>query len=393
MILLEYFVLFYALVLVFFHSYYMFLGIIGLVTKHKVCKDIIPRKHFVILIPAHNEERVIHHTIQSLHELSYPKDKYSIVIIADNCEDKTAEIATQLKARCLIRKDENNRGKGQALDWAFQQLIQEKATDAYLIVDADTIVQPNLLHVLNCYLNEGHKVIQVYYDVLHPESSPSASFAKLSFAISRNLKYLGRSRLGWTANLLGNGMCFSQEIIRDHGWKSYSITEDIEYQIYLLMNNIRVTFAPEVKVFAEMPNKIQTSHTQRSRWDTGKYKLRNTYCVKLFLKGLKERRLIYWDALLELTIPPFTVYVGSIIFGYLTYCLLFFQKNTFHYYVWTYLIIGISIYCSVGFILSRPSLKELLNLLYSPLFMVSRIFIFFKSLFTDEKKWVKTKRH
>src|SRR5689334_2165220 len=51
------------------------------------------RFSFAILIPAHNEERVLGALIDSLSRLAYPCDRYVVCVVADNCTDHTAQLA------------------------------------------------------------------------------------------------------------------------------------------------------------------------------------------------------------------------------------------------------------------------------------------------------------
>ena len=76
-----------------FWGYQLIISICSLVKLKD--KPILETKinKFMAIIPAHNEETVIEALIESLNNQDYPKDKYDIYVIADNCTDKTAEIA------------------------------------------------------------------------------------------------------------------------------------------------------------------------------------------------------------------------------------------------------------------------------------------------------------
>ena len=60
---------------------------------------------FAILIPAHNEELLLGNTIDNLKKINYPSDLTDIIVIADNCWDRTAEIAKKKRVVCLERFD------------------------------------------------------------------------------------------------------------------------------------------------------------------------------------------------------------------------------------------------------------------------------------------------
>ncbi len=381
-----------ALFLLFF-VYYLFLAFAGYwPEKARAVLKPTPEKSFIVIVPAHNEEKVIGRTLESLKKLSYPAGLFRIIVLADNCDDSTVEIAKASGVDWMERKDRANPGKGQALEWAFSALLKKNRPDAFLIIDADTVVDANLLQAMDARLKRGAMVVQAYYDVLEPAGSPMASLTFMGFALSRNLKYRGRSRLGLSASLLGNGMCISREVIERFGWRAFSISEDLEYQIQLLLSGIPVEFAHEVRVYGEMPSNIRTYHKQRSRWDIGKYKLRNRYVPMLISKGLKEWRFMYWDCVLELIIPPFLLYAGASVFLYLIYLFVFYDGVGLHFYLWTSLSAGMVLYTLAGLVAARAGLRVYLNLAYAPFLLLRRMTMVFESLYTEGKSWVKTER-
>ena len=75
------------------------------------------KKDFLFLIPAHNEEKVIGDTLKSIKDLDYSKDKFDVVIIADNCTDNTCEIVKNEGFSCFIKNDGEAKSKAYALKW------------------------------------------------------------------------------------------------------------------------------------------------------------------------------------------------------------------------------------------------------------------------------------
>ena len=71
---------------------------------------------FTVLVPAHNEETSISQTVKSIQSLDYPKDRFELIVIADNCTDKTAEVSRSLNARVIERFHDTKRSKGYALE-------------------------------------------------------------------------------------------------------------------------------------------------------------------------------------------------------------------------------------------------------------------------------------
>ena len=84
------------------------------------------KKHtFAVIIPARNEEKVIANLLKSLKTQNYPKELYDVFVVANNCTDKTSEIALSHNVN-VIEGNENIKSKGDALKLAFTKLKDSK---------------------------------------------------------------------------------------------------------------------------------------------------------------------------------------------------------------------------------------------------------------------------
>src|SRR5262245_28516768 len=112
--------------------------------------------HFAILVPAHNEELLLGRLLDSLARLDYPPDRYTVHVVADNCTDATAPLARAAGATVFERNDTSKRGKGFALHWLLEQMSKAgMRPDAYVVVDADSVVAPDFLRAMACELARG----------------------------------------------------------------------------------------------------------------------------------------------------------------------------------------------------------------------------------------------
>jgi len=372
--------------------YLWFLACASLWPEKRQPPDSDSEKRFAIIVPAHNESKVIRRTIDSLKGLDYPAAGYEIIVVADNCTDNTARIVRDSGIKCLERADTERRGKGFALDWAFKQL-KGNPFDAFVIVDADTIMDRDFLRAMNQRLSRGEKAVQGYYDVISPEKSPMASLSYLGFVLSRNLRYKGRARLGWSSNLLGNGMCFSKEIIDRYGWPAKSIVEDIEFEMLLVSDGIRVDFAPEARIYAEIPGSFEDSTVQRTRWDLGKFGVRNQYLPRLFREGIRRRDLGCFDSALELIIPPYSLYWFLMLTLYAIAVAVSWGDVDSLFLLWSGVLAASILYAFLGLIIARAGWKIYRNLLFVPLFLLWRVKIVVQGYFSGAAtQWLKTKR-
>lgn len=247
-----------TLVWAFIAGYLVFLTISALVARLRESKALpseAPITRFSILVPAHDEEVVIADCLKSLTTFNYPADLYRVIVIADNCTDRTAEIAAAGGATVYSRHNEEQRGKGYALDWAMRRLLAEDGswTSALLVFDADTIADPLFLQHMDARLRRGSLALQGRYDLLDPFHNWRTALLYSALLLHNRLRPLARQALGWTTLLKGNGMCFARSVVERFGWNTFGLAEDIEYTTNLLNSGIRVESVPRALLYAQAP--------------------------------------------------------------------------------------------------------------------------------------------
>lgn len=353
-------------------------------------------RRFAILVPAHNEEKIISKTIYSLSALIYPKKLYDVFVIADNCDDNTADIARSLGVNVLERSHKTRKGKGYALRWAFNRLLNtDEDYDALLVVDADSLISGNYLEVMNYYLEKGSDVIQSNDQVLPEPGNWSVEATQIGFLLYNYVKPLGRKVLNFNMGLRGNGMCFRAEVLKKIPWKAWSLTEDVEYGMILILNGIKIDFAPEASVLAQMPIKASNAESQRARWEMGRYQIIKSYAPKFLMGTLKKRSAAYFDVFLDLITPPF-VNVMLAISMIFTTTVIFWALGILpilHPIIWALLVaVGIS-YLFVGLYVAGANKELYKSLVRIPAYIIWKVKLYGKTFKKGkEVHWVKTKR-
>ena len=278
-----------------------------------------PDVRFAVLVPAHNEARVIRRTLESLAAIEYPCDRFAVHVVADNCDDDTAAIARAFGAASPAgwltvheRRDPHRKAKGFALAWLLERLHASTAPyDAYVVLDADSIVSRNTLAAFAARLGAGSAVIQAYYGVLNPGESALAALRSAALAAIHLARPLGRAALGLSCGLKGNGMCFSAPVIERYGWSAHGLAEDVEFHLALVADGLRVDFAPEARVLAEMPVTFGQAAAQNARWERGRVAALRAAGPALLRRALVTRSWAPADALIEQLIPPLSVPIAA----------------------------------------------------------------------------------
>jgi cellulose synthase/poly-beta-1,6-N-acetylglucosamine synthase-like glycosyltransferase len=296
--------------------YYLIVGFFGFLPIKNKYKRISDKTHkFALIISAHNEEAVIANMVSSLKAIDYPKEAYDIFVIADNCDDNTAEAARNAGAIVYERFNENQRGKGYALEWMFDKLYNmEKKYDYISIFDADNLVDSNFLTAMNDKANHGFKVVQGFLDSKNPyDSWITAAYSYCFWSINRIFQ-LARYKLGLCCELSGTGFIIAVDVLKKLGWGATCLTEDMEFTMKLALNDEKVAFAYDAVTYDEKPLTLAQSWRQRVRWMQGHCDVASRYFFKLFKKGLKERKLSCIDCAVYLVQPIRIMAMGIITF-------------------------------------------------------------------------------
>ena len=377
-------------------GYQFLLGLLALNAKKITSFETEKNRKFAIVVPAHNEEKIIAKTIYSLSGLIYPKRNYEVFVIADNCTDNTAKIAGSLGATVLERTNADKTGKGYALRWAFDKILAEQDTfDAIIVVDADSLISGNYLEVMNYYMEQGSRVIQSSDLVLPDPGNWSVEATRIGFMLYNYVKPLGRKVLKLNMGLRGNGMCFSADVLREVPWKAWSLIEDVEYGLNLLLHGEKIDFAPEATVLAQMPVEALNAESQRSRWEIGRFGIIKTYTGKFLVKAIKERSASYFDVFLDLITPPF-VNIMLVTTAILSFTILLWLLNllpALHIFLWGLLLILGVAYFFVGLYVSGADKNLYKSILRIPYYIFWKIKLYLNVFRNGKtKEWVRTER-
>ncbi|MGI9316349.1 MAG: glycosyltransferase family 2 protein [bacterium] len=321
---------------------------------------------FAIIVPAHNESHHVRIAIDSLKECVPPSGSFDIVVIADNCTDNTASISEDAGCRVLKRTNEELRGKGYALEFAFNQLIDEDY-DAFIVVDADTRCQSNLLVEFEKKITQGENVLQAPYLVDGSKNSVYSRIVSIGFRAFNYLRPSGRELLGFSAGIFGTGFALTKKAVTAVPYTASSIVEDLEYHISLVRAGFICRFVPETCVYSEMPEGIKNSETQRSRWEGGRLRMIAERSWPLFKEVLQGRwRLI--EPLLELLMLPLWMHVTMISFIVLS--------SSTYLNIYSYIgIVVVFVHIVAAILSTGGGLKELKVLFLVPKYILWKIVI------------------
>jgi cellulose synthase/poly-beta-1,6-N-acetylglucosamine synthase-like glycosyltransferase len=347
---------------------------------------------FDVIIPAHNEALGIEAAVRSALMMDWPSDLFRVVVVADNCTDATADIASRSGAHVLVRQNTDQRGKGYALAYAFHASRDLGWADAVVVVDADSRVSSNLLEAMACRMDLGEKAVQAYYGVSNIHASWRTRLMAIAHGAVHRLRSRARERLNLSCGVRGNGWGLTHALLREIPYASFSQVEDLEYGIELGKHRVRIAYADEAHCDGEMVSGEQAARSQRQRWEQGRMAVLRANALPLLKAAVTTRSFICLDLALDLLVLPLSyVALNALILTGIAWLLWASGSASM---AWT--IVGLSCCASIGLYvlrgwqLSGTGILGLKDLLRAPFFLFWKLLIVIRS--RGNAEWVRTTR-
>lgn len=284
-------------IMLIYGAYYVVFGLIGIFHSYHSFKHSKIKHHFTVLIPARNEEAVIGELVDSLKKQNYPKNAYTINVIADHCTDHTAEIAGEHGATVIINEADTH-SKGELLNRFFHLAKARIHTDAYLIFDADNLVEPDFLSQMNDAYGEGYKVAQGHRVGKNISDSWISTCYELFFMIQNNFLNHARFCVGKSGYLNGTGIMISKDIADSGLFYGQSVTEDMELEANMALSNVDIAYVSGALTFDEYPIKLGTSLRQLLRWYIGQMDCFKRFGGRLLKTAFQKKNFACLDKFL-----------------------------------------------------------------------------------------------
>ncbi|NVK05613.1 MAG: glycosyltransferase family 2 protein [Flavobacteriia bacterium] len=168
-------------------------------SEHKVKSGILVS----IVIPAHNEERVLFATLRSLaaQETDFP---FEVIVVDNNSSDRTAELA--LKSGALVCGELN-----QGVAWARQKGLIKAQGEIIVTGDADTLYPPHWLQTLVEPLRKDSRISCTYSLHCLIDENDRYAFSHYAYQHAKRLLIALRSFRRGQLNVGGASMAFRKK--------------------------------------------------------------------------------------------------------------------------------------------------------------------------------------
>lgn len=277
------------------------------IRRQRVSTTSVDSIRLAVVIPAHDEADSIAEAVARIKEQA-PAD-CRIVVVADNCSDATAKNARNAGAIVWERNDTARRGKGYALNFAWERLAQSPP-DVVVCIDADCVPGTNCIATIARLAYEHRRPVQSGYMMYAPPDAIGlASVSALAVYVKNIVRPRGLQWLRLPCLLTGSGMAFPWEAIVAVNHPDADIVEDMRGCTDLAIAGFAPLPCTEVGVMSPLPTQRSGFLSQRTRWEHGHLRTILTEFPRLVAMSVRKGSIQLLSLALELAVPPLSLLI------------------------------------------------------------------------------------
>lgn len=380
------------------------------VLKMDVDKSLEEYPMVSILVPAHNEEKVIEKTVRALLSLNYPKSCMEVIVINDNSSDNTKLLLDRLKKEYIhmkltvINTDSviGGKGKSNALNIGFS-----KSCGKYIAVyDADNTPERNALKYLIHTIERDESLGAVIgkFRTRNKERNLLTKFINIETLSFQWMAQAGRWEMLKLCTIPGTNFVIRRSIIEAiGGWDIKAVAEDTEVSFRVYKAGYKIQFMPISVTWEQEPETLKVWFKQRTRWVKG-----NIYVLIKNLKNVfsKDSRNIRFDLMYYFL--TYFFFLSSVVLSDLIFLLnvlgliqIHVGGNMFVLWILAYIMFILQVAIAVATEKGEINTKNIIIIsvmyfTYCQLWIVVALIGFYNyfkdKIFKSEIKWYKTER-
>jgi len=311
--------------LVFAVFYISIFGFASLFKQKLTAKKIEKMRKFAIMIPGYKEDLVIVDVAKDALEQDYPKELFEVIVIADSFKPETLEALKKLPIRVEVVVFEVSK-KSKALNKCMSAIGDNY--DVAMILDADNIMEHDVLHKINDAFNQGFLAVQGHRMAKNTNTN-FAILDAISEEINNTIFRKGHRVLGLSSALIGSGMAIDYKIYKNFMSEIDSVGEDKELEMRLLRNGYQIEYVEDAHIYDEKTSQSKVFVNQRRRWIAAQLIHFRDYFFPGFIHLLKTGNIDFFDKVLQIIQPPRILLSGILFLLTLSSGLVYFLKLDF----------------------------------------------------------------
>jgi cellulose synthase/poly-beta-1,6-N-acetylglucosamine synthase-like glycosyltransferase len=262
---------------------------------------VTPKNNIAVMVAAYKEDGIILSTAKNLLALDYPRDLFTVYILADSFQPETLQQLRQLPVVVLEMVFDKST-KAKSLNSAFARI--DGHHDVVLICDADNMLENDFLLKIDGEFSAGERAVQGKRVAKNLDSA-FAILDACSEAIGNHIFRKGSNALGLSSSVIGSGMAFDfGEMKQIMGEIDATGGFDKILQLKVVERGNSIRYLDDGIIYDEKIGNPEAFSNQRKRWVSSQHQ----YLKRFFgpsVRQLLRGRVNYFNlGILHNFVPP-----------------------------------------------------------------------------------------
>lgn len=232
------------------------------------------RPSVTVQLPLYNERFVAARLLDAAAKLAWPKDRLEIQVLDDSTDDTREIVEKRAAYWCregvcakVLRREHRHGFKAGALARGLARARGEFIA----VFDADFLPCPDfLLRTVPCFSDPKVGMVQARWGFLNAKRSWLTGIQSLLLGPHFGIEHQVRFRRGLFFNFNGTAGIWRRTAIESAGgWKSDTVTEDLDLSYRAQLAGWRFVYLHDVVVPSELPVTLSAFRSQQQRWAKG----------------------------------------------------------------------------------------------------------------------------
>jgi hypothetical protein len=211
-----------------------------------------PKSKIALIIPLNKNLKNIEHKASDIFKIiDYPTNLYDIIFVTDNFSNSEQISTFKLHTsgvKIIHYTNSWRTGREFTIEWALAELIK-KDYSAFFIMNQNSTPVPWIFKALAYKLEQGIDCIQMSESYIGQNFTWEKRLKSILLAAYNHLLPKGKSVLGLSCGLSGNGICLSKNLINTFPYKPLEYKNWFEYHIKLVLQNKKAIFISKTALY------------------------------------------------------------------------------------------------------------------------------------------------
>ena len=302
-------------------------------------------RSITVLIPMHNEEKVLEGALEALLKCDYDRDMLEIIPINDNSTDRTKEMldAYHEKYEFIrpLHRDCEDRGKPAGLNDAMKLARGE----IVIVFDADYRPARNLLKDLSiCFENPDVSAVMGRVIPYNTGKNILTRLINIERSGGYQVDQQARYNLQVIPQYGGTVGAFRKDLMMERGgFNPAVLAEDTELTYFMYTHGYRVVYANSAECYEESPETWQVRAKQVRRWSRG----HNQVLFRYLIPTITSKHMTFLEKLDGILLLLVYAVPVILLLGHAASIALFFMGYMDIFAGW-WVLLFVGGYCSFG---------------------------------------------